>query len=906
MGGKARQIFGTVLGLGALLASGGTLGPAIGAYWGALAGTAVAYGAWSAKEARRKAERAAERERDPRKTTLRGGAVAKYYVYGRDWVPGVVAGHREPQSKADPYFWLVLALPIAHKIEGIEHICFGDDVITPLTADGSARPGPFNKEFTKSDILRGIVPANRIITVQGKEEDRMESIDITGPIHLAVTRPTPTIVTGDDTYQDVIAPDATATKISATQIRLDGAEPGQQYTITYSYKFTRVYIKCWTYLGTEDQVANQELIAATAHLPESSIQKWRATDKLQGVPYIILRFHVDKDVFPNLLENISILPIGKSILDTRDGVNRWSNNPALCARDYVVNECGVLAGEVLPNARATDQFHDQVNYCDVDVPIWLPDGSTSTEPRYRANIALSTEAKPIDNLGLLLSTCDGSVVPSGASFDIRVGCYEEPTVELDDSDFAGAPEIVKGLSKLELFNGVRARFQNAQKPFWPQEDAPPYLSEFYKERQGGREVTREIDLRGTVSPYMAHRICKQTLLRAMQGMRVKAMFNTKVMQLSPEQTVWLTSRSLGLESKVFRIKSIRPNGLHQYELEMQEDSPLLYEWDFDEAAGVDPAPNTNLPSVRDVPLIEALSADSGVPEAVFGPGGEVQAQCRVAWAPVTNMLVLNGGHIELRYKRTTATGWTYSPHLEPTTREHRFPVTRGDVWIIGARCVNSFVAGQWVEIKEIVDDAPTPYLAGNLLQNARLEVEEQVFGFQPIVGWENPAPNPGTFGVSTTGFQGGGTGGAAYAASWQQNDARAGNASYVFSKPVAVFPGDRMVGFALLHSMVTGSGRPCGLAIAIVTYNSARTQVSATFSQTVRPTTAPGIVGSLREFALASVFTQVPSSAVSAKLMIVGSGIGNGGEGDAITPRFARPYLGIASVGQITLPPWSA
>src|SRR5690606_11963176 len=124
--------------------------------------------------------------------------------------------------------------------------------------------------------------------------------------------------------------------------------------------------------------------------------------------------------------------------------------------------------------------------------------------------------------------------------------------------------------------------------------------------------------------YRAHRISKQMLLKAMNGLRLRAAFNTTVMRLTPEQTIRLNVRSLGMESKVFRVKSIKPNGLHQYELELKEDSPLLYQWDFDEAGGIDPTPNTNLPSIRDVPLIVGLSADSGVPEAVFGPGGEVQ------------------------------------------------------------------------------------------------------------------------------------------------------------------------------------------------------------------------------------------------------------------------------------------
>lgn len=896
MGGKARTIFGTVLSFASLLITGN---PAV-ALWirGAVAGTALLYGAWAAKEARRKAEAAIQKNDEGRKTMLRGGAVAKYFVYGREWVPGVVVGHREPQSKSDPYFWLVLALPVAHKIESIEQIWFGDEQITPLTADGAARLGTFNKEITRASIAIGVIPANRIVTVRGLDVDSMDQITVINAT-LAITANVPATYPEGE-WQDVIDPDATVTLVPGTtnQFQISGGTAGvDKYTITYTYKLQRAYIKCWQYFGDDEQVANQELINATAHLPAGDIQRWTATDQLNGVPYVIMRFHVDKDVFPNGLDNIAMQIQGKrQILDTRDGVERWTDNSALCIRDYALAQCGVLAGDIDLN-----RLHAQANYCDIYHHITLPTGESADEYNYRTNIALSTEAKPIDNLGLLLSSCDGSAGYSGQGFDIRVGMYEDPDIELDDSDFAGPPTVVKGLPRMELFNGVRARYSNSAKPFWPLEDCPAYASKFYRDKQQIGEVIREIDLQGTASAYMAHRICKQTLLRAMQGQRLSALFKPKAMMLSPEQRVRLSCRSLGSDQKVYRVLSIRPKELHQFEVEFQEDAPELYQWDFDEAAGVDPAPNTSLPSIRDVPLIEGLGAHTNEQAMVVGPDGNIIPCCLVFWAPVTNLLVLHGGHIEVRHKRTQDADWTYSGNLAPTSTEFRFPIQRGDVILIEVRCANSYVPGEWLQIKRTTENTPAPYIVSqNELRNAKfaytMDGDDHHFtdwnyyydsGMGGILSYD-PFPMLQGPNLEQTGV-----------VQVQRVSSTAGRMGWFESSRMTVMPGRRMVAF--VYGLATAPQDSVRLAVSF--YNLNGTLFLTSYSGSLRGTWTSSQLDP-ENWPVLLVFVRVPAGAYAAAMRLEFHE--DGSASGLRSVRFRRPFLGEAAEGQISIPPWRA
>lgn len=113
-------------------------------------------------------------------------------------------------------------------------------------------------------------------------------------------------------------------------------------------------VKVKKYLGTATQAADADLIAATGG-------KWTANHRGQGVAYIILSLHRNPDVgtsvfgltlpgqniiggqalFTGPLPNIKAYVRGKPVLDPRDGVTRWSNNAALCTRDYLTSADGI-------------------------------------------------------------------------------------------------------------------------------------------------------------------------------------------------------------------------------------------------------------------------------------------------------------------------------------------------------------------------------------------------------------------------------------------------------------------------------------------------------------------------------------------------------------------------------------
>ncbi len=83
------------------------------------------------------------------------------------------------------------------------------------------------------------------------------------------------------------------------------------------------------HVGTDNQAASALLLA---DLPS----KWTANDIGAGIAYAVIKCERNQNAFPGE-PRFSFDIRGRKIKDTRDGVTRFSPNPALCIRDYWTN-----------------------------------------------------------------------------------------------------------------------------------------------------------------------------------------------------------------------------------------------------------------------------------------------------------------------------------------------------------------------------------------------------------------------------------------------------------------------------------------------------------------------------------------------------------------------------------------
>ena len=89
------------------------------------------------------------------------------------------------------------------------------------------------------------------------------------------------------------------------------------------------FVRIKTHLGADDQLADSDLV--------SEVTEWTTNHRLQGISYIYVRYKFNQDVFPNGVPELTAVIKGKKVYDPRTGTTAWSDNPALCIRDYLTH-----------------------------------------------------------------------------------------------------------------------------------------------------------------------------------------------------------------------------------------------------------------------------------------------------------------------------------------------------------------------------------------------------------------------------------------------------------------------------------------------------------------------------------------------------------------------------------------
>jgi len=638
------------------------------------------YGIAAGQSAARRAKRDYNAGLQDRHVMIPSADAPRTIVYGRARVSGPPA---DAFSSGDKKEFLHLPVALAgHEIDAVEDIWFNDESIGALDGGGYVTGGPYYKAQTNPETYTATVPASPYQVTLPHVPSAVDSV-VSTQAPVDEWTPAGPLTEGIDYTRS----GATFTFIAAQQ--------GFRVTITYRTVETDAFVRVKVHLGTPTQVADADLIAASAG-------RWTSAHQLKGAPYLYIRVKYDQDLFPTGLPNPSAVIRGRKVYDPRSGQTVWSNNPALCARDY-------LTDPVYGFGAASSEIDDATiiaaaNICDELVPI---DGVGGTQKRYTCDGVLSSEVLPPENLAAIASSMAGVVRYVGGYWSMRAGAYNAPTDTLTESDLAdGTIGIVARAARRDLFNSVRGRFVDPTQ-LYALHDYPPYTSATYISEDAGEAIYQDIDLGMTNDATRAQRIAKLVLRQARQALTVEATFNLRAYKFAAGDTLMLTVARYGFASKVFRVldRRLMPEG--KIKLVLREEASAIYDWAYTEATNPDPAPNTALPDPRVVTAITGLAATSGATIYQELSDGTVIPEVKVSWTAITDNQVLQGGYIELWYKRAVATEWQQA-RINPDATFYRFVASRNELVNINVRAVNGAqVRGAWSYVNHTVaSDTP--------------------------------------------------------------------------------------------------------------------------------------------------------------------------------------------------------
>jgi hypothetical protein len=429
------------------------------------------------------------------------------------------------------------------------------------------------------------------------------------------------------------------------------------------------------HLGSPDQAADSSLVSESAH--------WTSEHRLRGIAYMYIRLQFDADVFPNGIPEITTTISGKKVYDPRTSTTAWSDNPALCLRDYLTSSYGI--------AEDTANIDDALviaaaNVCD----------QTNTDAgttRYTCNGAFTTASTPYDMINGILTSMDGSLWYAQGKWRMKPAYWTAPVLDLNEDDLRSSMSVSTRHSRRDNFNTVKGTFRGEESN-WQTTDYPQVTNAAFVAADGGQESVADVDLPFTDNSIEARRIARISLERNRQQLTVSASFGLKTLQVQVGDNIRLTNSRFGWDNKEFEVIAWNfglTDGLDlQTQMTLRETAESVYD-EVDDGV-VYERDNTTLLSPFDVPTV--------------GLAATVRTQ--VIREKLTNIITLNVtsgaperiDYVEAEFKLSSDTDWI-TLGTGQLGKFEAVDLEDGD-FDFRARAINTFgIKGEWSELDNI-------------------------------------------------------------------------------------------------------------------------------------------------------------------------------------------------------------
>ncbi len=345
------------------------------------------------------------------------------------------------------------------------------------------------------------------------------------------------------------------------------------------------------HLGSPDQTADSDLVSESA--------KWTTEHRLRGIAYMYVRLKFDADAFPNGIPIITATVKGKKLYDPRTGSTVWSDNPALCLRDYLTSKYGLEEDEYnIDDTLVTSS----ANVCDQT-------NTLASTTRYTCNGAFTTASTPYDMLSELLKSMGGSMWYAQGKWRMKPAYWTAPVMDLSEDDLRSSLSVGTRHSRRDNFNVIKGTFRGEESN-WQTTDYPQVTNTAFLSADNNQESVADVDLTFTDNSIEARRLALISLERNRQQLTVNASFGLKTLELQVGDNIRLTNSRFGWTNKEFEVVSWSFGLTDELDLQTQMTLRETAETVFDEVSDgvVYERDNTTLLSPFVVPSV-GLSAN---------------------------------------------------------------------------------------------------------------------------------------------------------------------------------------------------------------------------------------------------------------------------------------------------------
>ena len=426
------------------------------------------------------------------------------------------------------------------------------------------------------------------------------------------------------------------------------------------------------YLGSDAQTM------PTTALLRGVNEFWTADHRLRGVAFLGLRFKWDEEAFAGV-PDVTALVKGKKVYDPRTTTTAWSDNPALCIRDYLTN---TRYGKGLSTSAVDDTaIGVAATACDESVTEYT---GGVTGKLFTCNTVLDTSKTLFDNLNILLLGCRGFLPYSQGEYRLKIDGSSTSQFAFTTDHIIGGISI-QGESKSDKYNRVTVKFPNPDANWQPDTAIwPPAGSTeetAYLAADGGILLQEDIELDTITSYYQARDLARVLLLRSRNGITCAIKVTSEALQLEIADVITVTHPTPAWTAKPFQIMGMQLNDDGTVDLALLEYDSTIYTWEVGTVQQT--YPDTSL---ADPFTVGAVSNIVITETTTLGVDGTVIPSGLITWTRPYDKLV---NSFEIQYKLASEADTLFESIITGLARYEFFNVPVGLSVTLRIRSINS-------------------------------------------------------------------------------------------------------------------------------------------------------------------------------------------------------------------------
>ena len=272
--------------------------------------------------------------------------------------------------------------------------------------------------------------------------------------------------------------------------------------------------------------------------------------------------------------NITCVVRGKKVYDTRTSTTIYSENPAMCLRDYLLNKRFGMGRWITSSNLDEDSFQEVADYCDEVITYSDAYGVTVSEPRYTLNLILAESRKHTENIQDFLAVFGGFLVIHGDTISLKIEKQDSTSYAFTENN------IKKDSVKFSYTNLTDCPNRYNIVYYDPAQDwtgIKVQVNDTADQYTRGNIINKDVSLAGCTNQGQALRLGKlYRAINRLNGAYLDFSTGTMAMHLQPGDIISFTWRIL--DGALFRILSISESkgeySLHcqQYNLSIYDDS----------------------------------------------------------------------------------------------------------------------------------------------------------------------------------------------------------------------------------------------------------------------------------------------------------------------------------------------